>query len=132
MAAMGSTINSNQSNQFVRVVRRHAQYYIQGGDVVFRVRRSVISFVFCRVPNTMIRRQVEDTLFRVHRYFFTRVSTFFHRKLRHPPFLQVGEFTEGSSEVHPVVLKHTLAVDFERFLWLFYTPCVHSFYALCL
>lgn len=120
---MGSTINSEQSDE--RVIRRHAAYYIQGGDTVFRVRKSVITIVFCRVPlaKTMILRQVEDTLFKVHGYFFTRGSTFFHSKLRHPP--PPGEF-RGVSDVHPLVLEDIRKLDFERFLWVFYSPCVHS------
>jgi len=63
---------------------------------------------------------VEDTLFRVHRYFFTRESAFFRSKLPHPP--PPGEFTKGSSDTQPLVLEDTLQVDFERFLWVFYNP----------
>jgi hypothetical protein len=63
---------------------------------------------------------VEDTLFRVHRYFFTRDSAFFRNKLPHPP--PPGEFTKGTSDNHPLVLEDALQVDFERFLWVFYNP----------
>ena len=69
---------------------------------------------------------MEDTLFRVHRYFFTRESAFFRSKLPHPP--PPGEFTKGSSDAHPLVLEDTLEVDFERFLWVFYNPCVYGFH----
>ena len=129
MATVGSTINSEQSDE--RVIRRHAEYYIQGGDTVFRVRKFVITIVFCRVPlaNTMMLRQVEDTLFRVHGHFFTRGgSAFFHSKLRHPP--PPREFPKGVSDAHPLVLEDIRKVDFERLLWVFYNPCVHSFCAL--
>ncbi|KAH9965394.1 hypothetical protein BC827DRAFT_1118754, partial [Russula dissimulans] len=81
-----------------RIVR-HAEYYIHGGDIIFRV---------------------EDILFRVHRYFFTRDSAFFRRKLPHPP--PPGEFTKGSSDNYPLVLEDALQMDFERFLWVFYNP----------
>jgi len=81
-----------------RVVR-NTEYYLLGGDVVFRV---------------------ENHLFRVHRYFFTRDSSFFRDKLPHPP--PPGEFTKGSSDNNPFVLEETLIVDFERLLWVFYNP----------
>ncbi|KAI0300450.1 hypothetical protein B0F90DRAFT_1629697 [Multifurca ochricompacta] len=93
---MNSTTGTNQNSE--RVVR-HAEYYIHGGDVIFRV---------------------ENTLFRVHRYFFTRDSAFFRDKLPHPP--PPGEFTKGSSDSNPLVLEDTHKVDFERFLWVFYNP----------
>jgi len=93
---MDSTANHKQGSQ--RVVR-HADYYIQSGDIIFRV---------------------EDILFRVHRYFFIRESAFFRNKLPHPP--PPGEFTKGTSDSQPFVLEDTLHVDFERFLWVFYNP----------
>ncbi|KAI0279105.1 hypothetical protein BGY98DRAFT_970511 [Russula aff. rugulosa BPL654] len=64
--------------------------------------------------------RVEDTLFRVHRYFFIRESAFFRNKLPHPP--PPGEFTKGTSDSQPFFLEDTLHVDFERFLWVFYNP----------
>jgi len=79
-----------------RIVR-HSKYYIPGGDVVFRV---------------------ENCIFRVHRFFFTRDSSFFLEKLPHPP--PPGEFGKGSSDNNPFVLEDTLIVDFERLLWVFY------------
>jgi hypothetical protein len=73
----------------------------------------------------MIYLQVENILFRVHRYFFTRDSAFFRDKLPHPP--PPGEFTKGSSDGNPFVLEDTLRIDFERLLWVFYNPFVlHS------
>ncbi|KAI9511474.1 hypothetical protein F5148DRAFT_950873, partial [Russula earlei] len=81
-----------------RIVR-HAEYYIHGGDIIFRV---------------------EDVLFRAHRYFFTRDSAFFRRMLPHPP--PPGEYAKGSSDNYPLVLEDTPQVDFERFLWVFYNP----------
>lgn len=108
-----------------RVVRS-VDYYITGGDVVFRVRGSVIDrrVSYQRVTHS----QVESTLFRVHRYFFTRDSAFFREKLPHPP--PPGEFTKGSSDSNPFVLEDTLRIDFERLLWVFYNPYVHHPFAL--
>jgi len=55
--------------------------------------------------------------------FFTRDSAVFRRKLPHPP--PPGEFTKGSSDNYPLVLEDALQIDFERFLWVFYNPCVY-------
>jgi len=93
---MTSAVSPNPTND--RVVR-HVDYYITGGDVVFRV---------------------ENMLYRVHRYFFTRDSAFFREKLPHPP--PPGEFTKGSSDSNPFILEDTLKIDFERLLWIFYNP----------
>jgi len=93
---MSSAVSPNPASD--RVVR-HTEYYITGGDVVFRV---------------------ENTLFRCHRYFFTRDSAYFREKLPHPP--PPGEFTKGSSDPNPFILEDTLKVDFERLLWVFYNP----------
>jgi hypothetical protein len=65
---------------------------------------------------------VENNIFRVHRYFFTRDSTFFLDKLPHPP--PPGEFGKGTSDNNPFFLEDTLKVDFERFLWVFYNEYV--------
>jgi len=89
-----------------RIVR-NPDYYLQGGDVVFRV---------------------EHNLFRVHRYFFTRDSAYFREKLPHPP--PPGEFTKGSSDNNPFYLEDALIVDFERLLWVFYNPYVLGFLRL--
>jgi hypothetical protein len=66
--------------------------------------------------------QVENLLFRLHRYFFTRDSLFFQDKLPHPP--PPGEFAKGISDSNPFVLEDTLTIDFERLLWVFYNPWV--------
>lgn len=91
---MSSAVSPSPLNE--RAVR-HPSYYIPGGDVVFRV---------------------ENTLFRVHRYFFTRDSSVFLDKLPHPP--PPGEFSKGSSDNNPLFLEDTLKVDFENLLWVFY------------
>lgn len=65
---------------------------------------------------------MENNLFRVHRYFFTRDSSYFLNALPHPP--PPGEFSKGSSDNNPFVLEDTLKVDFERLLWVFYNEYV--------
>ncbi|KAH9072813.1 hypothetical protein EDB83DRAFT_133343 [Lactarius deliciosus] len=90
-------------------IPRHELYYIHGGDVVF---------------------DVENTLFRVHRYFFIRDSLWFHDKLPYP--LPPGEITKGSSDNLPLTLEGVSRIDFERLLWVFYNPLAHFSYCLSL
>ena len=68
---------------------------------------------------------MENNLFRVHRYFFTRDSPFFLDKLPHPP--PPGEFSKGASDNNPFILENTLKVDFEHLLWVFYNEYVRNF-----
>ncbi len=63
---------------------------------------------------------MEDTLFRIHRYFLRRDSAHFRAKLPHPP--SPGDSLKGSSDSDPLILEDVLKVDFERFLWVFYNP----------
>ena len=61
--------------------------------------------------------QVEQTLFRVHRFFLRRHSLVFATMFS----LRPGEgLEEGNSDEHPIVLEDVKAVDFERLLALFY------------
>jgi hypothetical protein len=78
---------------------RHNQYYITGADLIVLV---------------------EDTLFRIHRYFLTRDSAHFRNELPSPP--SPGDLSKGSSDNNPLVLNDVLKVDFERLLWVFYNP----------
>jgi len=78
---------------------RHHEYYIEGADLIIRV---------------------ENTLFRVHRFFLKRDSAYFRIKLPHPP--SPGDVTKGSSDNNPLDLEDALTVDFERLLWVFYNP----------
>lgn len=75
----------------------------------------------------MANPQVENTLFRVHRFFLKRDSAYFRNKLPHPP--SPGDVTKGSSDNNPLDLEDTLKVDFERLLWVFYNPYVSRSYA---
>jgi hypothetical protein len=67
-------------------------------------------------------QQVDNTLFRVHRYFFIRDSSWFWEELPYP--LPPGETTEGSSEKRPFVLEDITREEFALFLWVFYNPFV--------
>lgn len=82
--------------------RRHREYYIDGGDIVFLV---------------------ENVLFRVHSYFFERESPVFRKQLagynsRERP---------GGSDADPCFLDGVTVDDFVRFLWVFYNP-LYSLY----
>jgi len=94
MPAATAKANSSTNNS-----PHHSQYYITGADLIVRV---------------------EDTLFRIHRYFLTRDSAHFRNKLPHPP--SPGDSFTGSSDNNPLVLEDALKVEFERFLWVFYNP----------
>jgi len=61
---------------------------------------------------------VEKTLFRVHRFFLTRDSSYFRDNLKLGKFIQ----GPGSSDNDPLILDDILEVDFERLLWVFYNP----------
>ncbi|TCD69421.1 hypothetical protein EIP91_007768 [Steccherinum ochraceum] len=83
----------------VEKIRRHPHYYLTGGDVHFLV---------------------ENYLFRVHRYFFERESSYFREKLAIPAV--PGQTARGSSDANPFPLEDVQAIDFSRFLWIFYNP----------
>jgi len=78
-------------------VTRHSQYHISSGDVVF---------------------QVENQLFRVHRYFFVRESDYFRDMLCMQS--STGTELEGHSDARPIELPEVTAIDFARFVWVFY------------
>ncbi|KAH9042763.1 hypothetical protein EDB85DRAFT_2271580 [Lactarius pseudohatsudake] len=77
-------------------VMRHGVYFLFEGDIIIRV---------------------EDSIFRVHRYFLTRESTHFRSlfssSYRDPP---------GTTEANPVVLEDATSEAFADFLWVFYNP----------
>ena len=104
-------------------VRRHPKYYLNGGDVHFLVRSSTIVCDICDADrNGLPPLQVENYIFRVHRYFFERESLFFREKLGAPP--PPGQPPKGSSDVNPFPLDDVHEEDFSRFLWVFYNPYV--------
>jgi len=78
---------------------KHRSYFIHEADTTFRV---------------------ENYVFRVHRFFFTRESAFF-RRLFEPSPITVQD-PPGSSEWHPLVLDDVSSDAFACFLWVFYNP----------
>lgn len=64
--------------------------------------------------------QVENYIFRVHRYFFERESAYFREKfaIAAPP----GQQPRGASDANAFPLEDVMANDFSRFLWVFYNP----------
>jgi hypothetical protein len=78
---------------------KHRSYFIHEADTTFRV---------------------ENYVFRVHRYFFTRESAFF-RRLFEPSPIHVQD-PPGSSEWTPIVLEDVSSDAFACFLWVFYNP----------
>lgn len=93
-------------------------------NIISLVQISLSVYVYFRSRSSRCLRaiqQVEDVLFRVHRYFFGRDSSYFRLKLPQPS--SPGDSSlKGSSDNNPLVLDDVLKVDFERFLWVFYNP----------
>lgn len=77
--------------------RRHREYYIDGGDIVFLV---------------------ENVLFRVHSYFFQRESPVFRKQFAG----FAARERPGGSDADPCALEGVTVDDFTRFLWVFYNP----------
>ncbi|KAH8996800.1 hypothetical protein EDB92DRAFT_2035912 [Lactarius akahatsu] len=73
---------------------RHGVYFLHDGNIIIRV---------------------EDSVFRIHRYFLTRESQHF-RSLFNVPYRD----PPGTSEANPVVLDDVTSEAFADFLWIFY------------
>ncbi|KAL9712208.1 hypothetical protein Ac2012v2_005287 [Leucoagaricus gongylophorus] len=82
-----------------RSLTRHEEYYLPGGDLFLLV---------------------EHHIFRVHRYFFERESTYFKGKLATPA--SPGSIRPGTSESSAILLEDVRVHEFARFLWVFYNP----------
>ncbi|GBE77564.1 hypothetical protein SCP_0104420 [Sparassis crispa] len=90
---------SRQDNEPVR----HRSLYILDDTVVIRV---------------------EDTLYRVHRYFLKRHSSVFAGLFDLPPC--PDKPVEGSGDETPIHLQQVASIDFERLLSLFYPRNVQN------
>jgi len=110
---------NTKPNSSINNLPHHGQYYITGADLIVRVCGFSIEYHVVALSEAE-SQQVEDTLFRVHRYFLIRESAYFRSKLSHPP--SPGDSSTGSSDNNPLVLEDALKVEFERFLWVFYNP----------
>ncbi|KLO19848.1 hypothetical protein SCHPADRAFT_43214 [Schizopora paradoxa] len=89
-----SITNSFDESMAPEKVRRHRKYYIPSGDVVF---------------------MVENTLFRVHHYFFIRESTYFQKTV-----FTSSDIPYSSSDAHPIIISDATTTEFARLLWVFY------------
>lgn len=85
-------------------IKKHDIYYIKGGDVYFLV---------------------DERMFRVHRYFFERESSYFQQMFRYPAL--PGQEPEGTSHSTAFKLNDLTVENFANFLWVFYNP-KHSLY----
>jgi hypothetical protein len=101
-------------------ITRHKRYYIHEADVTIRVHCIYIESLL--TLTIACHAQVENYMFRVHRYFLERESAYFRLRLdksthpeRDPP---------GSSESNPLVLDEATSDGFACFLWVFYNPYV--------
>ena len=119
--------------------RRHREYYIDGGDIVFLVSFPVCPAIENRpVADSDVRKHRSKTCFSVSigsylkqqvpagvaesvagdSYFFERESPVFRKQL-------TGYGTrerQGGSDADPCVLDGVNVDDFSRFLWVFYNP----------
>ncbi|KAF5354948.1 hypothetical protein D9756_005643 [Leucocoprinus leucothites] len=82
-----------------RSLTRYEEYYLPGGDLFLLV---------------------EQHIFRVHRYFFERESTYFKGKLATPA--APGSTRPGTNESNAILLDDVRVHEFARFLWVFYNP----------
>jgi hypothetical protein len=99
---------------------RHKKLYLQGGDVIIRVRSSAPTL---RISSCSRRwSQVENLLFRIHSYFLTRESAFFRDLLLHTSTF--GDEIKPSSDDCPFYLEDCSADEFTIFCWVFYNPYV--------
>ncbi|KAJ3538684.1 hypothetical protein NMY22_g5068 [Coprinellus aureogranulatus] len=76
---------------------RHPRFFFQDGNVIFLV---------------------EETLFKIHRFFFQRDSAIFSSMFSLP--IPKNERPEGEAEDKPIILHGIKSVDFERFMSILY------------
>ncbi|KAI0827713.1 hypothetical protein BC628DRAFT_1418325 [Trametes gibbosa] len=93
--------NNHSATTTVDTIRRHPKYYLNGGDLYI---------------------QVENYVYRVHRYFFERESAWYRENLAAETPLDQAPSSNGTSEANPFVLHGVLPEDFSKFLWVFYNP----------
>ena len=122
-----ATSNGRQTpepTQEVERVLQHERYYIPSGDVIFLVRLHLstpfdkLLYSFRTTRRSLL--QVENHLFRVHRYFFERESALFRDMLALPAPSDTER--EGMSDENPIHLPQVECEEFSRFLWVFYNP----------
>jgi hypothetical protein len=101
---------ANAARRNLSQVRRHDTYYLKGGD---------------------LHVMIDDVIFRVHRYFFIRESAYFREELEYPA--SPGQPSKGTEDSNAIIIaedrqgRAVHAIDFEKFLWVFYNP-LYSLY----
>ncbi|KAL9712189.1 hypothetical protein Ac2012v2_005266 [Leucoagaricus gongylophorus] len=91
-AAKHSLLNS------LKGLSLHAEYYLPDGDLHF---------------------QVEQTIFRVHSYFFTRESPQFRERMAGAECARSSAH-DGRTDQTAIPVKNTSVEDFSQLLWIFY------------
>ena len=90
---------------------RHDSYFFQDGNITFLVgKRSVVLYA----PGSIKMLQVDGTLYCVHRYFFSRDSSYFSTK-----FTRLG-VRDHESLPTIISLSNIERKDFEAFLSVIY------------
>ena len=95
-------------------LERHTRFYFDDGNLVFRV--CSLYTTCCCADQDGSRRQVEGTLFNVHRYFFQRDSAVFRDMFSIPSAIE----GDGASEKNPITLEGVKSADFASFLSCLY------------
>ncbi|KAF9445071.1 hypothetical protein P691DRAFT_710960 [Macrolepiota fuliginosa MF-IS2] len=71
------------------------------------------------LPNGDLYFRVEQTIFCVHSYFFTRESPYYRERMAGGDCARVHD---GRSNVTAIPVHDTSVEDFHHFLWVFYNP----------
>jgi hypothetical protein len=97
---------------------RHDTYFFEDGNVTFLV-RGPLRLCLC-IPDVLTSLQIDDTLYCVHRFFFSRDSTYFSER-----FAQLGI---RDHKALPIVISlgDVERKDFEALLSILYPTYVSS------
>ncbi|KAJ4471528.1 hypothetical protein J3R30DRAFT_1090883 [Lentinula aciculospora] len=95
---------SSPSPDSPSIFQKHPRFYFSDGNVVFRV---------------------EDTLYRIHRYFFQRDSPIFETMFSLPP--PIDARPEGEEEDRPIQLEGIECRDFDRLLSVMYPKSFNAY-----
>ena len=100
----------------LKSLTKHEKYYINGADLSFLVSFS-FKYIYFLLKYSI---QVENVLFRVHRYFFERESGYFVKQLATPA--SPGKEPKGTQDTSAIPLDNVTVEEFAIFLWVFYNP----------
>jgi len=97
----------------------HPDYYLPNGDLHFQVQIISAALIECHLS----LHQVEQTIFRVHSYFFTRESPRFREQMAGIECARTSSH-DGRTDHTAIPVKNTSVEEFSQFLWIFYDPYV--------